>query len=118
MKLSLLAAALAGATPLVDAPQSAAPIVHGLVAATDAVLAAEKRYSARFAHGTVAGAMCDFIADDALAFTGGGDPVRGPAAACAAFGGAAPSTLHLTWLPSEVSPPPVAARQRAGAASP
>lgn len=86
---------------LAAAPAAAAPIVHGPPEATAAVVAAEKAYSARFARETVAEGMRDFVADDGLAFAGG-DPARGPAAAFQAFGGAAPSTLRLTWVPAEV----------------
>jgi ketosteroid isomerase-like protein len=82
---------------------SAAPIVHGPPAATAAVLAAEKHYSDEFARVTVAQGMRDFIDPvDGLAFAGG-DPVRGSAAAYAAFGGdRAPAMLRLSWVPAEV----------------
>jgi ketosteroid isomerase-like protein len=85
------------------APAVAAPIAHGPKATTDAVLAAEKQYSDRFAAGTVAQGMREMIDPvDGLAFAGG-DPVRGSAATYAAFGGdAAPTTIKLSWVPAEV----------------
>ncbi len=84
------------------APALAAPIVHGPPAATDAVVAAEKAFSDRFARTTVADGMRGFIADDGRA-CGGGERAPGPAAAFAACGGdAAPTTLHRTWVPAEV----------------
>ena len=94
--LALLAALTASAAV-------AAPIVHGPPDAVAAVLAAEKHYSDNFSHVTVAQGMRDFVDPvDGLAFAGG-DPVRGSAAAYAAFGGdAAPANLRLTWVPAEV----------------
>ena len=82
---------------------AAAPIVHGPPAVTAAVLAAEARYSDSFSRVTVAQGMRDFVDPvDGLAFAGG-DPVRGSAAAYAAFGGdAAPANLRLSWVPAEV----------------
>lgn len=94
----LLAALTATATAA-----AAAPIVHGPPAVVAAVLAAEKHYSDEFGRVTVAQGMRDFVDPvDGLAFAGG-DPVRGSAAAYAAFGGdQAPAMLHLTWVPAEV----------------
>ncbi len=85
------------------APTLAAPIVHGPSAVVAEVLAAEKTNADRFARGTVAQGMRDFVdPTDGLAFAGG-DPVRGSAAAYAAFGGdAAPANLRLSWSPAEV----------------
>ena len=88
-------------TLLTATPLAAAPIVHGPKATVDAVLAAEKTYSDSFANTTIARGMRDFIADDGLVFSGG-DPARGPAAAFAAFGGDAPSSARLSWVPAEV----------------
>ena len=81
---------------------AAAPVVHGPPAVTDAVAAAEKSYSDRFANETIAAGMREFIADDGFAFVGSGDPARGPDGAFAAFGGAAPSSARLTWVPREI----------------
>ena len=79
-----------------------AQIVHGPKAATDAIVAAETAHSARFGVVGVAKGMREFIDPvDGLAFTGGGDPARGPAV-YGAFGGDAPSTLKLSWVPAEV----------------
>ncbi len=88
---------------LLASAATAAPIVHGPAAATDAVLAAEKQYSDRFATETVAQGMREMIDPvDGLAFAGG-DPVRGNAAAYAAFGGdASPANIRLSWVPAEV----------------
>ncbi len=100
-----LASTIAGAAVAfaLVTPLRAAPTVHGPRAAADAVLAAEKSYSDRFARGTVAQGMRDFVDPvDGLAFAGG-DPARGSAAAFAAFGGdQAPANLKLSWVPAEV----------------
>ncbi len=92
-----------GAAGLIGGSAGASPIVHGPKTVTDAVLAAEKRYSDEFARVTVAAGMRDLMdPSDGLAFAGG-DPVRGSAAAYAAFGGdAAPVNVRLTWVPAEV----------------
>lgn len=52
---------------------AAAPIVHGPPAVAASVLAAERAFSDRFGHRTIAEGMRDYIADDGLAFTGVGD---------------------------------------------
>lgn len=98
MNRALLLLAALTATPAV-----AAPIVHGPPAVVAAVLAAEQHYSDSFSRVTVAQGMRDFVDPvDGLAFAGG-DPVRGSAAAYAAFGGdAAPAALRLSWVPAEV----------------
>jgi ketosteroid isomerase-like protein len=100
---ALMTRALILLAALATTAASAAPILHGPPAVTAAVLAAEKHYSDNFSRVTVAQGMRDFVDPvDGLAFAGG-DPVRGSAAAYAAFGGdQAPANLRLTWVPAEV----------------
>ena len=105
MKSAVRVAARAAATlaAAVATGAIAAPIEHGPHAVVAAVLAAEQANSANFSHVTIAQGMRDFVDPvDGLAFAGG-DPVRGSAAAYAAFGGdAAPANLRLSWVPAEV----------------
>lgn len=80
----------------------AAVIAHGPQATIDAIMTAERTYSARMGEVGIAKGMREMLDQkDGLAFTGAGDPSSGPAI-YAAYGGDAPSSLKLSWIPVEV----------------
>jgi len=97
MKIVLVAL---GALALTAGSAGAQVIVHGPKTATDAIVAAEKAYSARFSEVGVARGMREFLDKDGLAFEGG-DPVRGPEAAFKSFGGDT-DKAKLSWTVAEV----------------
>lgn len=79
----------------------AAVIAHGPQATIDAIISAERTYSARMGEVGIAKGSEMLDPKDGLAFTGAGDPTSGPAI-YAAYGRDAPSPLKLSWIPVEV----------------